>query len=249
MANADQSDAPAVNQLLPEPLPTEPLSLFRGWFDEAHARKVQPNPNAMSLATIDEDGSPAVRMVLCKDMKLSGVPNHGAEYLVFFTNYMGRKGRSLFANPRAAVCFHWDALDRQVRIEGPVTQSPVTEGDAYFASRPLVSRVSAWASDQSRPVGSRQALVDKLSAVAGGFGVDLDKDGDLRGTSGAGGNVPRPPHWGGFRLWARRVELWVGGVGRLHDRAEWTRTLAPTSIDGAEGFRVTSEWASTRVQP
>src|SRR6187401_1452227 len=106
MANADQSDAPAINQLLPEPLPAEPLSLFRSWFDEAHAKNVQPNPNAMSLATIDEDGWPAVRIVLCKDMKLTGgarVAGSGgvggpADCLVFFTNYMGRKGRALFAN-------------------------------------------------------------------------------------------------------------------------------------------------------
>jgi len=243
MRNADQSDAPAVNQLLPDPLPAEPLSLFRSWFDEAHARRVQPNPNAMSLATIDPDGSPAVRVVLCKRMRLD------PGFLVFFTNYNGRKGRALDHTPRAAVCFHWDVLDRQVRIEGPITRSPAVESDEYYASRPLVSRASAWASDQSAAVASRDELVAKLHAVEQKFGINLDRDGDVRGDSGVGPVIPRPENWGGFRLWAQRVELWVGGVGRLHDRAAWTRTLVPANVDAVPGFAPAGDWQRTRVQP
>ncbi|MGE3109448.1 MAG: pyridoxamine 5'-phosphate oxidase [Phycisphaerales bacterium] len=240
MRNADQSDAPAVNQALPEPLPAEPLSIFRKWFDDAHRLAVQPNPNAMSLATIGEDGTPNVRIVLCKRLLGDGC-------LVFFTNYEGGKGRELRARPKAAVCFHWDGLDRQVRMQGYVTISPSEESDEYFASRPLMSRVAAWASSQSTPIDSRAALLAKLNDMERRFGVDLERDGARTGADSP--KVPRPPNWGGYRFWPTRVELWVGSVGRLHDRAAWERRLEPATVDSADGYRAASEWACTRLQP
>lgn len=222
---------------LPDPLPAEPFTLFRAWFDAAHRLKVQPNPNAMSLATVGPGGKPSVRIVLCKE--IDGDSGH----IVFYTNYRGRKARELDAHPHAAVCFHWDDLDKQVRIEGRVVRSPAAESDAYFHSRPWISRVGAWASDQSEPVGGggRAALAQKLYATMMRFGLDPEK---LPGAE-AVVRVPRPEHWGGYRLYAERVELWSAGEGRLHDRAEWVRPLR--AADG--GFVADGPWRATRLQP
>ncbi len=231
-ANAELSDVPAVNQILPGSLPPSPWGLFRAWFDEACSKKLQPNPHAMYLGTCDGNARPAVRTVLCKGMDLS----EKTGYVVFYTNYESDKARTLVANPRAALLFHWDALDRQARIEGPALRSPPEESDAYFRTRPLESRIGAWASDQSRPIESRERLLDQVSEVVKRFGID--PTGDNRQP------LPRPPHWGGFRVWAERVELWVGGAGRIHDRARWERTLSPI----ADGFKP-GQWTGTRLQP
>lgn len=227
--SADQSDAPAIAQNLPDPLPGDPFPLFQSWFDEARERKVQPNPNAMSLATIDADGTPSCRVVLCKYVR----PDLNC--IVFFTNYHGRKGRALEANRKAAVCFHWDVLDRQVRMEGVVTRSPVAESDGYFATRPLESQIGAWASDQSEPIGSREELFEKAAMAVARFCEAP--------------SIPRPEHWGGYRLWVSRMEFWVGGVGRMHDRAGWTRPLAPGNVEGVAGFVPSAGWSATRLQP
>lgn len=184
-------------------------------------------------ATIDPDGRPSARVVLCKEL----VEKDG--YLVFYTNYRGRKGRALEANPRAAAVLHWDHFDRQVRVEGPVVRSPAAESDAYFHSRRWESRVGAWASDQSEPIASRAALLAKVQSTARELGVDL-----AAGVAGQPVEIERPPHWGGYRLWFDRVELWCGGVGRVHDRAAWTRALTPAG----EGFRA-GPWSATRLQP
>ena len=218
-------------ETLPDHLPKSPLPLFRAWFDEAQERNLQPNPNAMTLATVDPDGHPSARIVLCKAIH--------DDCLVFYTNYEGRKGRALAANPRAAVVFHWDQFDRQIRIEGPVTRSPAAESDAYFHSRRWESRLGAWSSDQSEPIGSREALINKVRHTADELGVDM-----AAAVGGQPIEIDRPAHWGGFRLWFERVELWCGGIGRVHDRAGWTRTL---KADG-EGFRGGS-WSGTRLQP
>jgi len=218
------------SSFLPEPLPTDPLMVFADWFGMACSRHVQPNPDAMVLATVDEQMRPSARVVLCK--QLIATPG----YVVFFTNYQSRKGREIGAIPRAAAVVHWDTLQRQVRLEGPVVRSPAGESDAYFASRPVASRLGAWASEQSRPLASRAALASQVSAVAARFGVAPDAPE---------GNVPRPPHWGGFRLWPDAVELWVEGPGRIHDRARWTRDLEP---DSASTFR-TGPWTGTRLNP
>jgi len=224
-------------ELLPEPLPPEPLVILNRWMAEAWQHRHQPNPNAMVVATSDAAGRPSARVVLCKEV----VPLPG--YLVFYTNYLSRKGRQLAENPRAAAVIHWDALHRQVRVEGPVLQAPAADSDAYFASRPWPSRVGAWASAQSEPVASRDALLEAVAAAAERFGTPLP------GQTGAEGDldivIPRPPHWGGYHLWAESVELWVEGEARVHDRARWTRTLE----ERPSGFFEAGAWTATRLQP
>jgi pyridoxamine 5'-phosphate oxidase len=165
-------------------------------------------------------------VVLCKQI----VPDPG--YVVFYTNYQSRKGTELGTNPRAAIVIHWDHLHRQVRVEGVVARAPAEESDAYFASRPWQSRIGAWASAQSQPVGSRAELRAAVDKAATRFGT-------------AEGAVPRPPHWGGYRLWADAVELWVEGEARIHDRARWTRRV----IDLGEGRFKSDAWKVTRLQP
>jgi pyridoxamine 5'-phosphate oxidase len=230
--NADQSDAFEIEQTLPEPLPSDPWGIFREWFERARRDRVQPNPHAMTLATIDPDGRPSARIVLCKGMDLSPA----AGYIVFYTNYEGRKARALLANSRAALVMHWDTLDLQVRMEGLCVQSPAEESDAYFKTRPVESRIGAWASRQSRPIASREALLEQVAEVVARFGVTLDDPEKAV--------IPRPPFWGGFRFWADAVELWVGGPGRVHDRARWTRPLTER-----EGGLTPGPWQATRLQP
>ena len=218
------------NEFLPEPLPREPFTLFKQWFDLAWEKRLQPNANAMVLATVDDEGGPAARVVLCKHL----IAEPG--FLVFFTNYLSNKGEQLRAHPRASAVFHWDALHRQVRVTGPVVKSPAQESDEYFALRPLASRVGAWASRQSAPLASRAQLTQQVDEVLQRYGIAVDA---------TEGNIPRPPHWGGLRLWPETVELWIEGPGRVHDRAVWTRKLQPqdatTFLGGA--------WTSTRLNP
>ncbi len=233
LPNADQSDAFAIDQTLPEPLPASPLGIAEAWIAEATENRVQPNPTAMALATIDPDGTPSVRMVLCRRRNLAD----DAGYVVFFTNYTGRKARALDSTARASVCFHWDTLDRQVRIEGPVVRSSAVESDEYYASRPVASRVGAWASDQSTPVASRAELLAKVDEQLARFNVRIDQSEDA--------DIPRPDGWGGYRIWARAVELWVGGRGRIHDRARWERELTPVDEFTYRG----GPWSGTRLQP
>lgn len=220
-----------IPQTLPSPLPDEPMPLLKSWFDEAVKGGVQPNPNAMTVATVDPDGRPSVRVVLCRGMEV------GQGFVVFFSNRLSRKGKALAANPRAAADFFWDPLGRQAIVEGRVVESPAEESDKYFNGRPLESRIGSWASEQSRPIESREALVEKIMAEWKRFGVD-----PARATEAS---IPRPPHWGGYRIWVDRVELWVSGPGRAHDRAAWTRELAPGPDGGFRG----GPWSATRLQP
>jgi pyridoxamine 5'-phosphate oxidase len=214
-------------EALPDVLPADPFPLFLSWFDEAMHRKLQPNPNAMTLATVDARGEISARIVLCKEVE----PATGS--LVFHTNYNSRKGRALGENPKAAVVFHWDHLERQVRLEGSITKVSPEESDAYFKTRPWERRVGAWASQQSQPLKSRDDLLIAVGQEMMRFGLSpLDPP-----KPDASPEIPRPPHWGGYRLTARSVELWMGIQGRLHDRAVWTREVP----SGA--------WASTRLQP
>ena len=177
----------------------DPFALFADWFVEARKTEIN-DPEAMSLATVDADGLPDVRMVLCKQLDAEGV--------VFYSNVESAKGRELVDAPRAAVLFHWKSLRRQARFRGAVTQVSTAEADAYFHSRPRRSQVGAWASQQSRPLESRA----RLEALVGDF---ERKFGD--------GEIPRPDYWRGFRLTPVEIEFWADGAFRLHDRVRFTR--------------------------
>jgi pyridoxamine 5'-phosphate oxidase len=181
---------------------SDPFQLFDEWF--AEAARAEPNdPNAMALATADLEGRPSVRMVLLK--------GHGPEGFVFYTNEESSKGRQLRENPSAALLFHWKSLRRQVRVEGPVERVPPAEADAYFSSRARDSQLGAWASDQSRPLDSRSTFEQRFEETKQRF---------------EGREVPRPSHWGGYRVVPRRMEFWTDRPHRLHERRLFTRLAA-----------------------
>lgn len=219
---------------LPDVLPANPLAVAAEWLAEATDAGVQPNPNSMTIATIDREGRPSARVVLCKGFE----PEPG--YLDFYTNYRSRKAREIDATGRVAVVFHWDAMSRQVRMEGRVARVPPEVSDRYFASRPRKSQLGAWASDQSEPIDSRAALLSQAMARAAELGIE-----DLEATTPGDVVIPRPPHWGGYRIWPDACELWVEGAGRVHDRARWERRV---ERDGKENFSA-SVWKGTRLQP
>jgi pyridoxamine 5'-phosphate oxidase len=178
----------------------DPFALFQRWLDEAAASEIN-DPEAMAVATVDDDGLPDVRTLLCKGADARG--------LVFYGNIESAKGRELSAHPKAAALFHWKSLRRQARFRGPVNPLTDAEVDAYFATRPRQSRIGAWASQQSRPLESRAALLASAQSYANRFG-----DGD----------IPRPPYWRGWRLTPLEIEFWHDGAFRLHDRVRFTRT-------------------------
>lgn len=178
---------------------TDPFALFADWFTEAKAS--EPNdPEAMAVATVGQDGQPSVRMVLLK--------GHDARGFVFYTNYESRKAGQIFETGRAALLFHWKSLRRQVRIEGPVLKVSPEEGDAYFATRHRDSQLGAWASEQSRPLDSRETFEARYDEMARRF---------------EGQPVPRPPHWSGFRVVPERIEFWLDRPHRLHERRLFLR--------------------------
>jgi len=224
------------NDLLPDPLPTEPMALVSAWLATALAARQQPNPDAMVLATATAEGLPSARVVLCKDFDIE------QGRVSFVSNYDSRKGRELERNPRAALVMHWDHAHRQVRFEGIVVKAPPAESDAYFASRNWQRRLGAWASAQSQPLASREQLNAAVNAAADRFGVPhptLDNINQPQAQV-----IARPPFWGGYYVWADSVELWVEGAARIHERARWVRTL--TTAD--DGFSA-GPWVATRLQP
>lgn len=183
--------------LLESALASEPVEQFRRWYAEARAAG-GPEPDAMALATVGADGRPSARMVLLRGFDVDG--------FAFYTNFESRKGRDLSANPRAALLFHWPLLDRQVRIEGAVERLTDVQSDAYFAQRPLGSRIAAWASAQSRVIENRAAL---------------EREVERRTKEFRHHEIPRPPFWGGFRVRPETVEFWQSRLHRLHDRLRY----------------------------
>ncbi|QYK49294.1 MAG: pyridoxamine 5'-phosphate oxidase [Phycisphaeraceae bacterium] len=189
---------------VPEPFPDDPFPLLVQWLNEATESRAYPDANAMSLATSTLDGRPSVRIVLCKAIE----PARHA--LTFFTNYESRKGIELAANPVASVVFYWPHAGRQARIEGQVERLGDAENDEYFSTRPLLSRIGAHASRQSKPIASRAVLLREAAKVAAVSCIEHA--------------VRRPSHWGGYRLHADAVELWTACEGRLHQRLRWRST-------------------------
>lgn len=197
-------------ELLENAVAADPYAQFGQWFEQALHSEVH-EPTAMTLATADTEGHPSARIVLLKGFDAQG--------FVFYTNYQSRKGCELDTNPHASLLFFWPELERQVRIEGPVARVSAQESDAYYDSRPLGSRIGAWASPQSQPI-SHEALAARAQSLAQELGE----------------HPTRPPHWGGYRVQARQIEFWQGRPSRLHDRLVYTR-----AADGT--------WAIGRLAP
>lgn len=177
----------------------DPFEIARRWLSEAEASEIN-DPNAIALSTVDAEGMPNVRMVLLKEIE--------ADAFVFYTNYDSRKGREIQAAGKAAFVLHWKSLHRQIRVRGTVTREEGEKADAYYASRSLKSRLGAWASMQSQPLGSRMELMADVAKV----------------TAKLGPNPPRPEFWGGFRIHPTEIEFWADGAFRLHDRFRWVRS-------------------------
>ncbi len=206
-----ESENPLISGDLPDG--GDPFRLFESWFAEARAREPE-DANAMALATVDADGLPNVRMVLLKDFDTDG--------FVFYTNTGSAKGTELAANMKAAAVLHWKSLRRQVRFRGPVTRVTDAEADAYFATRPRLAQIGAWASQQSRPLAGRFELEKAVVVTTARYAV---------------GAVPRPPHWTGFRIAPTYIEFWADRPFRLHDRLVFYRGAPDQS------------WSSARLYP
>ncbi|MFO7759708.1 MAG: pyridoxamine 5'-phosphate oxidase [Roseovarius sp.] len=190
----------------------DPFEIARAWMAEAEATEIN-DPNAMALATVDDGGLPNVRVVLLKEIAEGG--------FIFYTNYESAKGRELAENPSAALVMHWKSLRRQIRVRGHVTREDGARADEYYASRDIKSRLGAWASQQSRPLESRSALMAEVAKVS----------------ARKGPNPPRPDFWGGFRITPVEIEFWADGAFRLHDRFVWLRRS------------VAQEWTVQRLNP
>lgn len=209
----------------------DPFHIARSWLEEAE--RTEPNdPNAMALATVDATGLPNVRIVLLKEIEGEGA---GGSF-VFYTNYESAKAGELDETRVAAVVLHWKSLRRQIRLRGDVTRIDSDQSDAYYHSRPLESRIGAWASAQSRPLASRDALASEVQRLTGNLGL----------------NPPRPAHWGGYRITPREMEFWSDGAFRLHDRFRWVNknfTNECNSLNEDRENSTGSLWQVSRLSP
>ena len=211
------------------------MILVGRWLDDAVEAATQPNPGAMTLATVGDDARVSARVVLVKGLERT------LGYSEFYTNYASRKASELARNAWAAGVMHWDALGRQLRFEGPVVESPAADSDAYFSKRPWRSQINAWASRQSQAVSDPRSLEDKARALADRFGTpDPFGDADAEGVS-----LPRPAFWGGYRFWFAAVEIWLSGQNRFHERVRYERSL--DAVD-AHSFR-SGSWNRFHLQP
>ena len=222
-----------MRKILSQSMTQNPLLLLQSWLNEAMELDLQPNPDTMAIATSNSQGLPNVRMVLCKEI------NTEEGYVVFYTNYNSVKSLEIKENPKCSALFHWDKLGYQIRIRGEILQSPDEENDTYFASRHLGSQVGAWASNQSNPVEDREALDDQFKKILDRF--NLTSESITRNEK----KIPRPPNWGGYRLWIEEIEFWLNQKDRLHDRLHFRRALTISS----EGIETENKWTVKRLQP
>ena len=222
-----------MRKILSQSMTQNPLLLLQSWLNEAMELDLQPNPDTMAIATSNSQGLPNVRMVLCKEI------NTEEGYVVFYTNYNSVKSLEIKENPKCSALFHWDKLGYQIRIRGEILQSPDQENDTYFASRHLGSQVGAWASNQSNPVEDREALDGQFKKILDRF--NLTSESITRNEQ----KIPRPPNWGGYRLWIEEIEFWLNQKDRLHDRLHFRRALTISS----EGIETEKKWTVKRLQP
>ena len=222
-----------MRKILSQSMTQNPLLLLQSWLNEAMELDLQPNPDTMAIATSNSQGLPNVRMVLCKEI------NTEEGYVVFYTNYNSVKSLEIKENPKCSALFHWDKLGYQIRIRGEILQSPDEENDTYFASRHLGSQVGAWASNQSNAVEDREALDDQFKKILDRF--NLTSESITRNEQ----KIPRPPNWGGYRLWIEEIEFWLNQKDRLHDRLHFRRALTISS----EGIETEKKWTVKRLQP
>ena len=222
-----------MRKILSQSMTQNPLLLLQSWLNEAMELDLQPNPDTMAIATSNSQGLPNVRMVLCKEI------NTEEGYVVFYTNYNSVKSLEIKENPKCSALFHWDKLGYQIRIRGEILQSPDEENDTYFASRHLGSQVGAWASNQSNPVEDREALDGQFKKILDRF--NLTSESITRNEQ----KIPRPPNWGGYRLWIEEIEFWLNQKDRLHDRLHFRRALTISS----EGIETEKKWTVKRLQP
>ena len=210
-----------------------PVLILKEWMDEVVESKIQPNPNSMSISTIDANNRPNSRMVLCKEI------NEELGYLVFYTNYQSNKSKEIGVNNECSGLFHWDTFGYQVRVRGIIVKSPEVESDNYFATRDIGSQLSAWASHQSQIVEDRESLDNQFQQAMDKFNL---KESELESLDI---NIPRPEFWGGYRIWIREIELWLNQKDRFHDRLLFTRKLDTTT----SGIEASNHWVIKRLQP
>jgi len=222
-----------MRKMLSQSMTKNPILLLQSWLNEAMELDLQPNTDSMAIATSNSQGLPNVRMVLCKEI------NTEEGYVVFYTNYNSVKSMEIKENPKCSALFHWDKLGYQIRMRGEILQSPDDENDVYFASRHLGSQVGAWASNQSNPVEDRKALDDQYGKILDRF--NLTSESITQNEQ----EIPRPPHWGGYRLWIEEIEFWLNQKDRLHDRLHFRRALTISN----EGIKTEKNWTVKRLQP